>query len=322
MFEFVEREKVNHEVRRMCRWLGVSPSGYYAWRRRPPCPRQCEDARLRELIRAIHKGSRGTYGVPRVHAELWLEHGVRCSGKRVARLMRQLSIQGCHRRRRVKTTQRSEDAAPAPDLVQRQFHASRPDEVWLADITYIWTREGFLYLASIVDVFSRRVVGWAMRDHLRTELVLEALEMAIWRRRPKGGVIHHSDQGCQYTSLAFGRRLREAGLVASMGSRGDCFDNALAESFFATLECELLDRTMFLDRTAARMAVFDFIEGFYNPRRRHSALEYLSPAEFERRWWSQRQPVGTQVVALSTRPQVVQPPPAPPSIDYDDGYCG
>ena len=202
--------------------------------------------------------------------------------KRVARLMRAAGLIGCHRRRRRGLTRRDPLAAPAPDLVNRQFTATAPDRVWTADITYIPTWSGWLYLAIVLDVYSRRVVGWAMADHLRTELVLDALDMAIWNRRPNPGLVHHSDQGCQYTSLAFGRRLREAGLVASMGSVGDCFDNAVTESFFATLECELLHRHRFRTRTEARVGVFDYLEGFYNSHRRHSALGQLSPSSFER----------------------------------------
>ena len=266
-----------------CRVLGVSTSGYYAARQRPRSARAEQDDALTQTIVNIHRNSRGTYGAPRVHAELRLEHGQRCSRKRVARLLRLAGLRGCHRRRTIHTTRRSPEASPSPDLVQRNFHADRPDRLWVADITYIRTWAGFLFLAVIVDACSRAVVGWAMGSDLRTELVLQALEMALWRRRPAGGVVHHSDQGSQYTSLTFGERLRQAGLLASMGSVGDCYDNAMAESFFASLECELLDRQHFLTREAARMAVFDYIEGFYNPRRRHSALGFLSPLEYERR---------------------------------------
>lgn len=283
MFAFVEMEKANHAITRMCRLLGVSPSGYYAWMNRSPSARVASDAVLSEQIRAIHTRSRGTYGAPRVHAELHAS-GVSCSRKRVARLLRTAGLHGCHRRKGPRTTRRSPDAAPAPDLVRREFTAPAPDRLWVADITYVPTWMGFLYLAVVLDVYSRRIVGWAMADHLRTELVLEAVEMALGRRRPVGNVIHHSDQGSQYTSLTFGQRLREAGLVASMGSRGDCFDNAMAESFFATLECELLARHSFPTRNVARLAVFDYIEGFYNTHRRHSALGYLSPIAYERRW--------------------------------------
>ena len=282
-YRLIDAEKAHHAVSRLCRVLGVSRAGYYAWQGRGPSARARQDAALTSKIQAIHERSRGTYGAPRVHAELRLDHGVRVARKRVARLMRTAGLAGCHRRRRRGLTRRDPQAAPAPDLVGRWFTAPAPDRVWTADITYVPTWAGWLYLAVVLDVFSRRVVGWAMATHLRTELVCDALDMAIWNRRPDPGLVHHSDQGCQYTSLAFGRRLREAGLVASMGSAGDCYDNAITESFFATLECELLDRTRFATPTQARTAVFEFIEGFYNPRRRHSALGYLSPADYERR---------------------------------------
>jgi putative transposase len=267
-------------VSAMCRVLGVSPSGFYAWRSRTPSRRAQEDAALTERIRAIHEHSRGTYGVPRVHAELLVE-GTRVSRKRVARLMREAGLAGVSRRKGWKTTVRDRDARPAPDLVERAFEAAGPDRLWVADITYIPTWAGFLFLAVVIDAWSRRVVGWAMETHLRTALVLEALDMAIWQRQPES-VIHHSDQGCQYTSIAFGQRCREAGVRPSMGSVGDCFDNALCESFFATLECELLDRRSFRTPAEARPAVFDFIEGWYNPQRRHSGLGYLSPVTYER----------------------------------------
>lgn len=273
----------------MSRLLGVSRQGFYSWRQRPVCPRHQEDARLRDLIIAIHRRSRDSYGMPRILDELRYDHGVRCSGKRVRRLMRQLGIKGAHRRRYRKTTERALDAAPAPDLMNRDFSATRPDEKYVGDITYIRTWEGWLYLAIILDVFSRRVVGWAMGTTLYTELVVKAFEMAVRRRQAKGAIAH-SDQGCQYTSLTYGRWIREAGLVQSMGSRGDCFDNAMAESFFATLECELLDKEKFQTRDEARAKVFDFIEAYYNTQRRHSSLRVPglgmhSPAGFERRWF-------------------------------------
>ena len=270
-----------HAVRMMCRLLGVSSSGYYAWVRRPPAERVRADKALGAQIQAIHTRSRGTYGSPRVQAELAAE-SVAVSRKRVARLMRAAGLEGVSRRRRFATTVRDRQARPAPDLVERNFAAAGPDRLWVADITYIPTWSGFLYLAVVLDVWSRRVVGWAMTTHLRTELVLEALNMALCQRRP-AGVIHHSDQGTQYTSIAFGQRCRQAGVRPSMGSVGDCFDNALCESFFATLECELLDRQRFATQAEARLAVFDFLEGWYNLHRRHSALGYLSPAEYEKR---------------------------------------
>jgi putative transposase len=266
----------------LCRLLGVSRSGYYAWRQRPASARARQDEGLGRWIRAIHEQSRGTYGTPRIWAEL-RQAGVACSRKRVARLLRLAGLQGCHRRKGPPTRRRVRETAPTPDLVRRDFTAKALDQLWVADITYVPTWVGFLYLAVVLDVHSRRVVGWAMAEHLRSELVIEAVDMATWRRRPPPGVVHHSDQGSQYTSLAFGRRLRDAGLVGSMGSRGDCFDNALAESFFATLECELLARQRFPTRNAARLALFDYIEGFYNTHRRHSALGYLSPSAYERR---------------------------------------
>jgi putative transposase len=261
--------------------LGVSPSGYYAWRKRPLSARARADVERSAQIAAIHRESRGTYGAPRVHAEL-AAHGVRVGRKRVARLMRRAGVHGVSRRKQFRTTRRDETARPAPDLVRRQFEATAPNRLWVADITYMATGAGFLFLAVVLDVWSRRVVGWAMAAHLRTELVLDALDMALGRRRPQG-VIHHSDQGCQYTSIAFGLRCREAGVQPSVGSVGDAYDNALCESFFATLECELLERQRFATQAAARLAVFDYIEGWYNPRRRHSAFDYLSPMAYEKR---------------------------------------
>jgi putative transposase len=263
----------------MARVLGVSPAGYYAWRRRRPSARANSDGELLKRIRTIHASSRGTYGAPRVHAELRAE-GRHVGKKRVARLMRQAGLTGVSRRRGMRTTQRDETARPAPDLVARDFTAAAPNRLWVADITYVPTWAGFLYLAVVLDAFSRRIVGWAMANHLRTELVLQALDMAVHQRRP-ADVIHHSDQGSQYTSLAFGKRCREAGVRPSMGSVGDAYDNALCESFFATLECELLDRRCFQSQAEARMAVFSYIEGWYNPSRRHSAIGYVSPIAYE-----------------------------------------
>jgi putative transposase len=263
----------------MCRVLAVSASGYYAWRQRPLSVRARADVELSTRIRAIHQYSRGTYGAPRIHQELHAAE-IRVGRKRVARLMKTARLRGASRRQWVITTVRDRHARPAPDLVERNFTAAAPDCLWVADITYIPTWAGFLYLAVVLDTFSRRIVGWAMATHLRTELVLEALNMAIGQRRP-AAVIHHSDQGSQYTALAFGQRCKEAGVRPSMGSVGDCFDNAMCESFFATLECELLDRRHFKTQIEARMAVFEFIEGWYNPRRRHSAIGYLSPIDYE-----------------------------------------
>jgi putative transposase len=278
----MSEHRATYPIRAMCRVLGVSASGYYAWAEREPSARAISDAALLEQITAIHEKSRGTYGVPRVHAELKAE-GIHVGRKRVARLMREAGLVGASRRKGCWTTRRDRDARPAPDLVERNFRAEAPDRLWVADITYVPTWTGFLFLAVVLDAFSRRIVGWAMANHLRTELILDALNMAIGRRRPQD-VIHHSDQGCQYTSIAFGARCREAGVRPSMGSIGDCFDNALCESFFATLECELLARHKFQSQAQATPIVFEFIEGWYNTHRRHSALDYQSPLNYERRY--------------------------------------
>ena len=267
-------------VRTMCRVLGLSPSGYYAWVRRVSSARARRDAHLSERIKEIWSANREVYGRPRIHAELQAG-GERIGAKRVGRLMRRAGIAGASRRRSTKTTTREQRAARvAPDLVDRDFSAAGADQLWVADITYVRTWTGFLYVAVVLDAWSRRVVGWSMAAHLRTELVLDALNMAIWQRRPQE-VVHHSDQGSQYTSIAFGARCREAGIRPSTGSVGDAYDNALCESFFATLECELLERRSFRSHAEARMAIFEFLEGFYNRRRRHSALGYQSPADFE-----------------------------------------
>jgi putative transposase len=263
----------------MCRVLGVSRSGYYAWRKREPSQRAKEDVMLTDRIKQIHADSRGTYGRPRVHAALQAE-GIRIGKERVARLMKEAGLRGVSRRKRPSTTIRTGSERPAPDLVERDFTAERPDELWIADITYVPTRAGYLYLAVVLDAFSRRVVGWAMADHLRTELVLDALDMASKQRDPEE-TVHHSDQGCQYTAIAFGNRCKDAGVRPSMGSVGDCYDNAMCESFFATLECELIERESFSDRSEARLSVFEFIEGWYNPDRLHSGLGYKSPQYYE-----------------------------------------
>jgi len=269
-------------VRTMCRVLGVSPSGYYAWKNRPPSPRAVDNERLLSRIREIHVFSRETYGKPRMYAEL-RDDGWQVNHKRVRRLMRLDGLQGATRRKKWRTTKRDRNARPAPDLVKRDFNVDGPDQLWVADITYVPTWSGFLYLAVVVDAWSRRVVGWSMKTHLRTELVLDALNMALQQRRPHD-VIHHSDQGTQYTSIAFGLRCKEARVRPSMGSVGDAYDNAMCESFFATLETELLQRKSFRTQAEARMAVFDFIEAWYNPHRRHSSLGQMSPLNYERRY--------------------------------------
>jgi putative transposase len=264
----------------MSRTLGVSRAGYYAWLDREPSVRSQADAELTDRIAAIHKASKETYGAPRIHAEL-IDEGMRIGRKRVERLMKAAGLAGVSRRKGTRTTFRDERVRPACDLVDRNFHADEPNQLWVADITYVPTWAGFLYLAVVLDAFSRRIVGWAMGHDLKAQLVLDALNMALSQRRPVG-VIHHSDQGSQYTSVAFGLRCKEANVRPSMGSVGDAYDNAMCESFFATLECELLDRRKFRTKAEARMAVFQFIEGWYNPGRRHSALGYQSPINYER----------------------------------------
>ena len=271
--------RAEFRITTMARVLGVSTSGYYAWLKRPRSAREKSDGALAERVQAIHERSHGTYGAPRIQAEL-ADQGFPVSRKRVARLMRESGLAGISRRKRPTTTRRAPKARPAPDLVKRQFTADGPDRLWVADITYVPTLTGFLYLAIVLDVFSRRIVGWAMESSLATDLVVDALEMAIAQRRPED-VIHHSDQGSQYTSLTFGKRCREAGIALSMGSVGDCYDNAMAESFFASLECELLDQSSFRNHAEARAELFRYIEGWYNTHRRHSALGYRSPVNFE-----------------------------------------
>jgi putative transposase len=277
----MSEHQAEHRIRVMCRVLGVSASGYYAWEEREPSAREVANTKLLERIRTLHAKSRQTYGVPRIMVEL-TEAGEIVGHNRVARLMREAGLVGASRRKGCWTTRRDQDARPAPDLVERKFVAEGPDRLWVADITYVPTWTGFLYLAVVLDVFSRRIVGWAMANHLRTEVIVAALDMALGRRRPKD-VVHHSDQGCQYTSIEFGSRCRVACVRPSMGSIGDCFDNAMCESFFATLECELLAKHKFHSQAQAVPVVFEFIEGWYNTQRRHSAIGYVSPTEFEKR---------------------------------------
>jgi putative transposase len=283
VFRFIAAEKANHPVSLLCEVLGVSRSGFHAWQRRPPSRRARQDARLLELIGPIHRQSQRTYGAPRVHAELRLEHNVRVGRKRVERLMRQAGLSGMVRRRRGRTTISVPGIRTAPDLVAREFNPTAPNRLWCADITYVRTWEGWLYLASVMDCYSRRIVGWALADHLRAELVDDALRMAIARRRPDAGLVHHSDRGCQYTSLAFTRRCRAVGIEISMGPKGSCFDNAVLESFHATIKKDLIHRRSWPTKADARVAIFEYIEAFYNRRRRHSRLGMLSPVDYENR---------------------------------------
>ena len=281
-YRFISAEKARTPVSMQCRLLGVSRSGYYDWATRAPSDRALTDAWLLEKIKAIHAGNRGVYGARRVHAELRIEHGIHVGKKRVERLMRSAQISGLVKRRHGKTTIRVPGVRVADDLVQRDFAPGAANVLWVADITYLRTWEGWLYLAAIQDAYSRRIVGWAMADHMRSELVVDALQMALARRQPGPGLVHHSDQGSQFVSLAFGQAAGKAGIARSMGSRGDCFDNAVAESFFATLKKELIRRRSWPTRRELTGEVFDYIEAFYNPRRRHSTLGYLSPVQFEK----------------------------------------
>lgn len=281
-FHLIAQEKTHHSVSRMARVLGVSRAGYHAWAKRPVSDRRTEDERLKVRIKEIHTASFGIYGAPRIHAELADAYDIHVGKKRVARLMRELDIEGVSRRGKRKVKKAAAEAPAAPDLVRRDFTASRPDELWVADITYISTWEGWLFLAAVVDMCTKLCCGWSMRNDLTADLVVDALGMAVTRRRPGPETIHHSDRGSQYRSLAIGKTLRESGIMASMGSKGDAYDNAAAESFMATIKTELIYRNTFKTRDAARLAVFRYIEGFYNPVRRHSALGYKSPVEYEK----------------------------------------
>lgn len=281
VFAFIEAQKATFPISLSARMLGVSRSGFHAWRCRPPSGRALSDAWLSERIREIHEQSRGTYGARRVHLEL-REQGIRVGKKRVERLMAAAGLPGYVKYRKGKTTIRVQGVRVADDLVERNFNPEAPNRRWCADIKEIPTWEGKLYLASVLDCFSRKVVGWSLRDNMEAELVVDALELAVIRRRPAAELVHHSDQGAQYVALVFGRRLREAGIAQSMGSKGDCFDNAVCESFHATLEKELLRGRSFRTRQEARTAVFDYIETFYNRERMHSTLGYRSPDQFER----------------------------------------
>jgi len=264
--------------------LGVTRQGFYAWRRRGPSLRELGDAGLKKLIVQIYDGSHQTYGAVRINDELREEHQVHVGRKRVARLMRELRLQGVSRRgKKPRTTIPDEKAPPAADLVERRFVADRPNALWLADITYVDTREGYLFLAVVMDMWSRKIVGWSMRNDLKAELVVDALAMAITRRRPPAGVVHHSDRGSQYTSLALGKTLTQSGLLQSVSRRGRPGDNAACESVISTLKQEWIKRHSYQSRDQARLSIFRYIETFYNPRRRHSALGGISPDEYERR---------------------------------------
>ena len=283
IFRFIAAKKAEHSIKTMCRVLGVSRSGFHAWQRRPPSPQALEDERLTDRIREIHRANRRVYGSPRIHAELRLADGVRVGRKRVTWLMRAAGISGLMARKRGRTTIRVPGVRVADDLVERRFRPEAPNVLWIADITYLRTWEGWLYLAAVQDAYSRRIVGWSMADHMRAELVVDALQMAVARRRPKPGLVFHSDQGSQFVALGFGQACRDAGIAQSMGSKGCAYDNAVAESFFATLKKELVHRRSWPTRREMTGEIFEYIEAFYNPRRRHSTLGMLSPVDYENR---------------------------------------
>jgi putative transposase len=282
-YRIISAERASFPVSVMCEVLGVSRSGFHGWERRAPSNRDLSDAWLTSRIKEIHEQARGVYGSRRVQAELRLGHGIEVSRRRVRRLMRIAGISGLVKVKKGRTTIRVPGVRVADDLVERKFRPEAPNVLWVADITYLRTWEGWLYLAAVQDAYSRRVVGWAMAEHMRFDLVVDALQMAVQRRRPDPGLIHHSDQGGQYVSLGFGQKARDAGIAVSMGSRGDCFDNAVAESFFATIKKELVHRQPWPSRRDLSSAVFEYIEAFYNRQRRHSTLGYLTPEEYEQK---------------------------------------
>jgi len=279
-FAFIHAERSAHPIGLLCRVLGVSRAGYYAWRDRPESLRQQQNHHLTRQIQVVHARSKGRYGAPRVHAELQAQ-GVVCGRQRVARLMRTAGLHGKGKRKYRVTTRSDHDHSLAQNVLARQFEVSEPNAVWAGDLTYLPTKEGWLYLAVLIDLYSRRVVGWAMDERITTALPLAALEMACKGRRPAPGLVHHSDRGSQYASWAYQRALRRMGAVPSMSRKGDCWDNAVVESFFASLKRELLDGRVFASRVQARLEVFEYIEVFFNRQRRHSTLGFLAPVVFE-----------------------------------------
>jgi len=279
-FRFIQTEKAIYPVRVLCRTLAVSCAGFYAWCRRGLSLRAQQDAVLKVEIRAAHAASGKRYGSPRIHADLKAQDQ-HVGRKRVARLMREESLEG-QRKRRFRVTTDSRHSHPvAANELKRNFTTSSPNKIWVTDITYIWTREGWMYLAAILDLFSRRVVGWSIDSHIDRSLALDALAMALKTRRPEPGLLHHSDRGIQYASVEYQSQLQDRGIICSMSRKGDCWDNAVAESFFSTLKAELVHGTDYVSRSQARASVFEYIEVFYNNRRRHSALGYVSPVEHE-----------------------------------------
>jgi putative transposase len=279
-FAFIAAEKALAPIAVLCKVLGVSRSGFYAWEERGPSAHSLDDEKLSVQIAAVYKAYDGRYGSPRIHAELEAA-GIVVSRKRVARIMVELGLESRRKRRFKATTDSKHNLPVAENVLDRKFEVDAPDVAWVTDITYVWTSEGWLYLAAILDLFSRRVVGFATSERIDRGLVLEALRVAVGRRLPNAGLVHHSDRGSQYASHDYRDALDELGVVCSMSRKGNCWDNAVAESFFATLKTELIYPRRFATKAEAREAIFDFIEGFYNPRRRHSTLGYVSPMEFE-----------------------------------------
>jgi putative transposase len=278
-YKFIADHAHEHSVQRMCQMLQVSSSGYYSWRARAPSEREQANNALWTDIQAVYESSRGTYGSPRIHAAL-RQTGIRCGRHRVARLMRVHGLKACQKRRKRPVTTQSGGGQVADNTLNREFVATRPNEKWVTDITYIDTREGWLYLATIMDLFSRKIVGWAMDNHLKTNLTEQALQMALNQRQSKAPLLHHSDRGCQYTSHDYQAHLHRAGITVSMSRTGNCYDNAVAESFFGTLKTECV-LSPFATQRQARTTIFEYIEGWYNRHRLHSALGYLSPLQFE-----------------------------------------
>lgn len=280
IFAYIHEKKASFPVTAMCRLFGVTPQGYYAFVKRPPSARAVREAEIRERIQAIHKASKGRYGSPRILQELQREQ-MRTSKRFVERAMRDMGLRGRGKRRFRITTAANPRHAVEPNILDREFTATRPNERWVTDISYIWTAEGWMYLAAILDLYSRSVVGWALDTTLSTKLPLTALQMAIGRRKPSRGLLHHSDRGCQYTSAEYRRELARRGATVSMSRKGNCWDNAVAESFFATLKTELVYEQEWATRSELRAAVFEYIEIFYNRQRLHSSLGYKTPAEVE-----------------------------------------
>jgi transposase InsO family protein len=280
-FQFIETHRTEFTITLLCQVLGVSRSGYYAWRKRPLSPRKMANQILMEQIKASYHKSRQTYGSPRIHADL-VEAGIKCGHNRVARLMRQTGLSASQRRRfKVTTTDANHDYPVAPNRLNQEFRADRPNQKWLADITYIPTLEGWLYLAAVLDLYSRRIVGWAMADNLERQLVIEALQMAIETRQPPPGLLHHSDRGSQYASDDYQALLTKFKMHSSMSRTGNCYDNAPMESFFGTLKTELIYQRRYTTRAEAKTDIFEYIEVFYNRFRRHSLLGYRCPVQFE-----------------------------------------